>query len=99
MTRNDSKSYLGYLKKLVDEYNNNYNCSTGKKSIHADCYTLTEKSESSHKAPESKVGDRVRISKYKKTCLAKVTPKIGQKKYLLLLLCCELILRCIKLKI
>ena len=31
MTRNDSKSYLGYLKKLVDEYNNNYNCSTGKK--------------------------------------------------------------------
>ena len=24
MTANDSKSYLGYLKKLVDQYNNTY---------------------------------------------------------------------------
>ena len=25
MTGNDSKSYLGYLNKLVDQYNNTYN--------------------------------------------------------------------------
>ena len=31
MTPNDSKSYLGYLNKLVDEYNNGYHCSIGKK--------------------------------------------------------------------
>ena len=84
MTRNDSKSYLGYLKKLVDEYNNNYNCSTGKKSIHADCYTLTEKFESSHKAPESKVGDRVRISKYKKNMLSKGYTKNWSKEILVI---------------
>ena len=43
MTANDSKSYLGYLNKLVDEYNNNYHRSIGKKSIDADYYVLTEK--------------------------------------------------------
>ena len=31
MTANDSKSYLGYLRKLVVEYNNSYHDSTGKK--------------------------------------------------------------------
>ena len=32
MTVNDSKSYLGYLNKLVDQYNNTYHCSIGKKT-------------------------------------------------------------------
>ena len=27
------KSYLGYLNRLVDKYNNTYHCSTGKKNI------------------------------------------------------------------
>ena len=30
MTANDSKSYLSYLNKLVDQYNNNYHHSTKK---------------------------------------------------------------------
>ena len=42
MTANDSKSYPGYLNKLVDEYNNTYQGSIGKKYIHADYYALTE---------------------------------------------------------
>ena len=33
MTANDSKSHLLYLNKLVDEYNNTYQRSIGKKPI------------------------------------------------------------------
>ena len=36
MMPNDSKPYLGYLNKLVYEYNNTYHHSTGKKPIDAD---------------------------------------------------------------
>ena len=62
---NGTKSYLGYLNKLVDEYNNTYHCSIGKRSIHADYSALTEEIESGLKAPKFKVGDTVRITKYK----------------------------------
>ena len=53
-----------------------------KKLINNDYSALTEKIETSHKAPKSKVNNRVRITKYKNIFL-KVTPKIGQDKYLL----------------
>ena len=36
MTANDSKSYLPYLNKLVDHYNNTYHHSIDKKPINAD---------------------------------------------------------------
>ena len=65
MTANDSKSYLGYLNKLLDECSNTYHCSIDKKPIDADFSTLTEEIESSHKVPKFKAGDRVRITKYK----------------------------------
>ena len=42
MTANDSKSYLGYLNKLVDKYNNTYYYSVGKKPIHANYSALIE---------------------------------------------------------
>ena len=61
----DSKSYLGYLNKLVDEYNNSYHCSISKKSTDADYSGLTATIESSRKALKFKVGDKVRITKYK----------------------------------
>ena len=86
MTAIDSKSYLGYLNKLVDEYNNSYHCSISKKSTDADYSGLTATIESSHKALKFKVRDKVRITKYK-NFLSEVTPKIGQEKYLLLILC------------
>ena len=60
---NDSKSYLPYLNKLVDQCNNTYHHSTGKKPINADYSALTEKIETNPKAPKFK--DRVRITKYK----------------------------------
>ena len=36
MTANDSKSYLPYLNKLVDHYNNTHHHSIDKKPINAD---------------------------------------------------------------
>ena len=65
MTANDSRYYFGYLNKLLDEYNNTNQIFIGKKPGYADYYVLTEEIESSHKAPKFKVGDRVRIKKYK----------------------------------
>ena len=36
MAFKNSKLYLNYLNNLVDEYNNRYHCSAGKKPIDAD---------------------------------------------------------------
>ena len=66
MTADESKFYLPFLNKLVDKYNNTYHHSINKKIINADLlFMLTEKIETNHKAPKSKVNDRVRITKYK----------------------------------
>ena len=80
MTANDSKSYLSYLNKLVDEYNNIYHHSVNKKIYSA----LTEKIETNSKAPKFKVNDRVRLLSIR-IFIVKVTMKIGQEKYLLLI--------------
>ena len=65
MTANDSKSYLGYLNKLVDQINNTYHRAICKKPIDAGYSVLTEEFKSSYKALKFKVGYRVRITKYK----------------------------------
>ena len=75
MTANDSKSYLSYLNKLVDQYNNAYRHSIGKKLINADYSALAEKLETNPKASRSELLS-IRIF------LVKVTLKIGQEKYL-----------------
>ena len=64
MTANDSKSYLPYLNKLVDQYNNTYHHSINKKPINADYSASTENIESNPKGPKFKVNDRVRVTKY-----------------------------------
>ena len=64
MTANDNNSYLSYLNKLVDQYNNNYCHSINKKPINADYAALTEETETNSKAPKFKDYDRVRIIKY-----------------------------------
>ena len=43
MTVNDNKSYLPYLNKLVDQYNNTYKHSINKKPIIADYSAFTKK--------------------------------------------------------
>ena len=65
MTANDSKSYLSYLNKLVDQCNNTYHNSIGKEPISADYSALTENIETNTTAPKFEVNDRVRITKYK----------------------------------
>ena len=80
MTANGSKSYLPYLNKLVDQYNNTYRHSITKKPINADYSALSENIESNPKAPKFKVNDRVRITKHK-IFLVKVILKIDQEKY------------------
>ena len=62
---NDSKSYLGYVNKFVDEYNNTYHRCIVKKLIEAHYSALTEKTESIHKALKFKIGHKFRITKYK----------------------------------
>ena len=42
MAANDSRSYLGFFNKLVDEYNYAYHRSTGKKPVDTEYSTLTE---------------------------------------------------------
>ena len=59
----NSNSYLGYLNKLIDEYNNSYHCSISKKPIDADHYVLTEEIETNPKTSKFKVSGRFRISK------------------------------------
>ena len=65
MTANGTKSYLLYLNKLVDQYNNPYHHSINKKPINVDHSALTEKIQVNRKAAKFKVTDRVRIIKYK----------------------------------
>ena len=65
MTANDSKPYLPYLNKLVDQYNNTYHHSINKKPSNANYSALTEETDTNPKSPKFKVNDRVRITKYK----------------------------------
>ena len=55
------------MNKLVDEYNNTYHRSISKKPIHGDYSVWTEKIQTNLKAPKFKVGNRVKITKYKKS--------------------------------
>ena len=65
MTANNSKPYLAYLSKLIDQYKNTYHNSIGKKPINADYSVLTEKIEMNPKALKFLINDRVRITNYK----------------------------------
>ena len=63
ITAINSKSYLSYLSKLVDQYNAIYLHSINKKPINADYFALTDKIETTSKAPKFKVNDKVKITK------------------------------------
>ena len=65
ITANGKKSYLPYLNKLIDQYNNTYHHSINKKPINADLSALIEKILTNPKASKFQGKDRVRITKYK----------------------------------
>ena len=98
MTSNGSKSYLRFSNKSVDEYNNTYHCSIGKKSIDAIILFCLKKLNRVIKLLNLKLVTELKLLT-KRIFLAKVTPKIGQEEYLLLILCWKLIPGRIKLKI
>ena len=85
MTANDNKSYLPYLNKLVDQYNNTYHHSTNKKPINARCSALTEKLRPMLKLLSLKLMIESELLSIR-IFLVKATLKIGQEKYLLLIL-------------
>ena len=63
MTANYSKFYLGYLNKLVCEYNNTYHHSIDKKHTNSDNSALPEEIKTNPKVPKLKIAllDRVRV--------------------------------------
>ena len=85
MKANKNKSYLIYFNNFVDGYNNTYHRCAGKIHINYNYSPLSGKIEKSPLAYRFKVGDRVRIADHLNIFL-KVTLKISQKKYLLLVL-------------
>ena len=80
MTANDRKTNLSYLNKLVDQYNNTYYHSIGRKPINAGYSAVTEKIETNGIAPKLELPTI-------RTFLVKVTLKNGQEKYLLSIPC------------
>ena len=57
MTVNDSKPYLPYLNKLVDQYNNTYHHFIHEKPMNANDSALTENIKSNPKVSKFKVSD------------------------------------------
>ena len=86
MTVNDSTYYLSYLNKLVEEYNNIYHRPVSKKPIDADYSVLNVKMNRVIKFLNLKLMIESGLLSTR-IFLAKITPKIGQEKYLLLILC------------
>ena len=84
MTSVSRNVYIDKLDDIVNEYNNTYHTTIKIKPIDVkgNTYINTDK-EINNEDAKFKVGDRVRISKYK-TFLLKATLQIGLKKYLLL---------------
>ena len=85
MRANDNKSYLLYLNKLVDQYNNTYHHSINKKPINADYSAFTEKLTPILKLLSVKLMLDLELLSIR-IFLAKVILKIGQEKYLLSIL-------------
>ena len=69
------------MNKLVDQYNNSYHHSIGKKPNDADYSALAEDIERNPKSPKFKLVIESELLSTK-IFLVKVTLKIGQKKYL-----------------
>ena len=65
MTAGDTKTYLGYLYELVDEWNNTYHRFINEENIGATYTALTEETGVNPKLSKFRVFDRVMITKYK----------------------------------
>ena len=85
MTAISKNVYFDVLNDIVNKYNNTVHRTIKVKAIDiTDGYYVESKENANKKDPKFKIGDHVRISKYK-NIFAKVYPQIGQKKFLLLI--------------
>ena len=82
MTAVSKNVYFNVFDDIVDEYNNTVHRTVKLIDVTSDCYAEYDE-DSNEKDPKFKVGDHVRISKYK-NIFVKDTFNIGQKKFLLL---------------
>ena len=82
MTAVSKNVYFNVFDDIVDEYNNTVHRTVKLIDVTSDCYAEYDE-DSNEKDPKFKVGDHVRISKYK-NIFVKDTFNIDQKKFLLL---------------
>ena len=80
MTSVSKNVYINKLDDIVDEYNNTYHTTIKMKSINVEdnTYINTDK-KINNKDPKFKVGDRVRISKYKNIFAKGYTPNWSEE--------------------
>ena len=82
MTSISNSVYINKLDDIVNEYNNTHHTTIKMKPVNVKDNTYIDASkEVNDKDPKFKVGNRVRISKYK-NILARGYNQIGQKKFL-----------------
>ena len=98
MTTNGSKSYIGYLKKLVDQYNNTYYHSINKNLLMLIILFWLKKLSRILRLLRLKLMIESNLLSIR-TFLAKVPLKNGQEKYFSSILFWKLILILIKLRI
>ena len=84
MTSISKNVYIDKLDDIVDEYNNTYHTTIKMKSIDVkdNTYINTDK-EINNKDPKFKVGDRVRISKYKNIFAKGYTPNCSEEVFVI----------------
>ena len=84
MTSISKNVYINKLDNIVDEYNNTYNTTIKMKPIDVkdNTYINTDK-ETNDKDPKFKVGDRVRISKYKKIFATGYSPNWSEEVFVI----------------
>ena len=85
MTSISKNVYIDQLDDIVDEYNNTYHTTIKMKPIDVKDNTyINADKEINNKDPKFKVGDRVRISKYKNIFAKDYTPNFLLKKFKIL---------------
>ena len=84
MTLISKNVYIDKLDDIVNEYNNTYHTTIKMKPIDVkdNTYINTDK-ETNDKDPNFKVGDRVRISKYKNICAKGYTPNWSEEVFVI----------------
>ena len=84
MTSISKNAHINKLDDIVDEYNNTYHTTIKMKSIDVEdnTYINTDK-KTNDKDPKFKVGDRVRISKYKNSFAKGYTPNSSEEVFVI----------------